>query len=270
MSLDKLVDSSQLNTDLTSVANAIRTKGGTSAPLAFPSGFVSAVQAIPTGTTPTGTKQISITANGTTTEDVTNYASAEITVNVPVGWTSADIAKNLAPSGRVELTYSGDVKDYALSGKPITELFAPNARLQYGALAYCPQLQTAVIGGLSSSSQFNECSNLRAADFTGKYGGAINGTFIKCTNLTVLVLRRTTVNTLSNVSAFANTPFASGKAGGTLYVPQALIASYQSASNWSTILGYGSGAQNQILPIEGSIYETQYVDEHHAEHPFCQ
>lgn len=35
------------------------------------------------GITPTGTKQISITQNGTTTEDVTNYANAEITVNVP-------------------------------------------------------------------------------------------------------------------------------------------------------------------------------------------
>ena len=49
MAVDKLVDSTQLNADLTSVANAIRTKGGTSAQLAFPSGFVSAVQAIPTG-----------------------------------------------------------------------------------------------------------------------------------------------------------------------------------------------------------------------------
>ena len=34
------------------------------------------------GVTPTGTKQISITSNGTTTEDVTNYASVEITTNV--------------------------------------------------------------------------------------------------------------------------------------------------------------------------------------------
>ena len=49
MSVDKLVDSSQLDTDLTSVANAIRTKGGTSAQLAFPAGFVSAIQTIPTG-----------------------------------------------------------------------------------------------------------------------------------------------------------------------------------------------------------------------------
>lgn len=35
------------------------------------------------GITPSGTKQITITQNGTTTEDVTNYASAAITVIVP-------------------------------------------------------------------------------------------------------------------------------------------------------------------------------------------
>lgn len=49
MSVDKLVDSSQLDADLTSVANAIRTKGGTSAQLAFPADFVSAIAAISGG-----------------------------------------------------------------------------------------------------------------------------------------------------------------------------------------------------------------------------
>lgn len=46
MAVDKLVDSTQLDSDLTSVANAIRTRGGTSSQLAFPNGFVSAVGAI--------------------------------------------------------------------------------------------------------------------------------------------------------------------------------------------------------------------------------
>lgn len=49
MSVDKLVDSTQLDSDLTSVADAIRTKGGTSAALAFPAEFVSAIAAIPSG-----------------------------------------------------------------------------------------------------------------------------------------------------------------------------------------------------------------------------
>ena len=49
MAYDKIVDSTQLNADLTSVANAIRTKGETSEALAFPSGFVTAIAAIPIG-----------------------------------------------------------------------------------------------------------------------------------------------------------------------------------------------------------------------------
>lgn len=47
MAYDKIIDSTQLDTDLTSVANAIRAKGGTSNSLTFPSGFVSAVNALP-------------------------------------------------------------------------------------------------------------------------------------------------------------------------------------------------------------------------------
>lgn len=48
MALDKLVDSTQLDARLTSIANAIRTKGGTSARLSFPQGFVDAITAINT------------------------------------------------------------------------------------------------------------------------------------------------------------------------------------------------------------------------------
>lgn len=47
MAIDKLVDSTQLDSDLTSVANAIRAKTGGSADLLFPSQFVQAVNSIP-------------------------------------------------------------------------------------------------------------------------------------------------------------------------------------------------------------------------------
>lgn len=50
------------DTDLTSIANAIRTKGGASAALTYPTGFVSAIEAIPTGGGGTSTSVVSTDA----------------------------------------------------------------------------------------------------------------------------------------------------------------------------------------------------------------
>lgn len=73
-------------TDLTSVANAIRTKGGTSAGLSFPTEFVSAIGDIPTGGGSTLITK-NITANGTYNaldDDADGYS--QVTAAVP-GWT---------------------------------------------------------------------------------------------------------------------------------------------------------------------------------------
>lgn len=49
MGVLKLVDSTLLDSNLTSIANAIRTKGNTQSQLAFPNGFISAINNIFTG-----------------------------------------------------------------------------------------------------------------------------------------------------------------------------------------------------------------------------
>lgn len=49
MAIDKAIDSAALDASLTAVADAIRAKGGTNAALAFPGGFVDAIEAISTG-----------------------------------------------------------------------------------------------------------------------------------------------------------------------------------------------------------------------------
>lgn len=67
---------------MTDIADAIRSKKGVETTY-LPSEMPSAIESISGGVTPAGTKNISITENGTTTEDVTNYASAQITVDVP-------------------------------------------------------------------------------------------------------------------------------------------------------------------------------------------
>ena len=50
MALDALVDSTQLDSDLTDVADAIRAKTGGTAPLAFPNEFISEIGSISGGT----------------------------------------------------------------------------------------------------------------------------------------------------------------------------------------------------------------------------
>lgn len=287
MALDKLVDSAQLDADLTSVANAIRTKGGTSASLAFPAGFVSAIGDIPTG-------------GG--------------------GISLDDIATNTEPSGAIILGNAvTEIAEYAFAKKPITSVSAPEAtdilayafrscpnlkglyfpkvtkvwteafivsaveeltdaqfplltdliQASFGTMtslkkvflsrlatvpAYCwdacSNLETAVLPNSASTGGqgiFRNCSKLAAVDMNK--GNIQNNTFNGCSVLKTLVIRSSTAVTLSNINAFGNTPFASGKTGGTLYVPNSLLSTYQSASNWSTINGY---TNNQIKSIEST------------------
>lgn len=68
MALDKAVDSVALEADLTSVADAIRTKSNTTANLAFPDEFVNAVNSISTGVNvQVKTGSITTSSSGTAT-----------------------------------------------------------------------------------------------------------------------------------------------------------------------------------------------------------
>ena len=49
MALDKVIDSAALDAGMTSVADAIRAKAGTTEPLAWPDGFITAISGIETG-----------------------------------------------------------------------------------------------------------------------------------------------------------------------------------------------------------------------------
>jgi len=71
------------DSELTGIANAIRTKGGTSSQLVFPDGFTSAIGAIPTGG---GVIQsLSVTQNGTYTPPSGVDGYAPVVVNVSGG-----------------------------------------------------------------------------------------------------------------------------------------------------------------------------------------
>ena len=246
MAVDKLVDSTQLDADLTSVANAIRTKGGTSADLAFPAGFVSAVNAIPTG------------GSG-------DYTAGDVfDATKPVG--------DVVFAGEyIGLKNSTSAPNYFAYRTKIEKVYAPNYNntANVGSVFRGCSMTHGVFPSLTKiyNSSFRDCTSLEAFDWLGgSFSGSGNDHFYGCKKLKILVIRKTgSICTLSNTGTFTNTPFASGKSGGTLYVPADLISSYQGATNWSTILGY---TNNQIKSIESTAtapdapidLTTHYID----------
>ena len=96
MAFDKIIDSAQLESDLTSVAAAIRAKGATADPLSFPAGFVSAVNNIFTSSAfgyivanfPTTAASCTCSSGGTVLEaDAAGLARGQFVFEVPAAGT---------------------------------------------------------------------------------------------------------------------------------------------------------------------------------------
>lgn len=291
MSVDKLVDSTQLNADLTSVANAIRTKGGTSADLTFPSEFVSAVEAIETGggidylellcnnqlTIYESTEAENIpqrlfyqqtaltSANFPNATSMGEYAFYECTNLENINCPKITALKNYAFQNCSKLCYYDFSNIISLNGTngfqntALTGIYAPKATAvgSFGASQFseCKSLIYARFPaniGLTRSSAFSGCTTLKLVDM-GKSTqiSSVGSTFYNCTALEVLILRKTeSITPCGAINAFNNV-------GTTIpvkvYVPSALIPSYQTETNWSTL--YTNG-QLEFLALEGSPYEA--------------
>ncbi len=229
-------------------------------------------------------------ANETTGASDTTLSAAVGTLVAGYGqggggeWTTEGIVAGEEPNGDIVLGPNVTKIVSGLGGKPITSFTAdyvvsdfPNYGLQnctqmtYLSMAKfnrtsgnywfpgCTALTDVRLPSATilRENSFNGCRALVVMDYLNSLTAIAGSAFNNCASLSTLILRNNAVASLWNINAFNGTPFASGKSGGALYVPSSLISSYQSATNWSTILGY---ANNQILPIEGSIYETQYAD----------
>lgn len=119
---------------------------------------------------------------------------------------------------------------------------------------HMPNLGTSIALNLNwgSTTAANACQQLQIVDI-GKAKSIAANTFANCYKLDTLIMRRTSVTTCANVSAFLNTPLRGySSRTATIYVPENLIDSYKAASVWTTINGYGYVTWKKL---EGSIYE---------------
>ena len=105
-----------------------------------------------------------------------------------------------------------------------------------------------------NNNNFNNCP---ISVFDLPSVGSINSNaFNNVADLRTLILRKNAVVTLAGWNVGTLGGIYSNPTASTIYVPQALLSSYQTASNWSS--AYSAGVT--FTAIEGSIYETQYAD----------
>lgn len=222
MALDKLVDSAQLNADLTSVANAIRAKGGTSTPLSFPTEFVNAIGAIPTGSA----------------YDIDELLDGSITSIV------SDVTAVKTPMNRCGNLQSASFP-YATS-LPVD---------MFNGLKFLTSVSIPSVSGAITTNVFRQCERLQLIDLPSGVSSLGVTSLYNCYALTALVLRRTAgVVTMHSTTVFYGTPLAGhgGTYSGHVYVPSALLESYKTASNWSALYANYPGI---FETIEGSVYE---------------
>ena len=86
---------------------------------------------------------------------------------------------------------------------------------------------------------FQSCTSLTTIDLP-KCTSIENMAFYKCTSLTAIILSNNQVVTLGGTNAFYDSSIKNGT--GYVYVPDNLVDSYKTATNWST-------CANQIKPI---------------------
>ena len=169
---------------LTSLADAIRAKGGTSDTLAFPGGFVSAVEAIDAGG---GGDDGSFKAviertavNPTIPSDLTSIGKYAF-------YNCNKLALTSLPAGVTSIS------DYAFSNcVPLALTSLPAGVTSIGQLAFynCNHLAiTSLPAGVTSigHSAFQNCKGIKKVTFEGIPTGMISpSAFTGCTNLTVI------------------------------------------------------------------------------------
>lgn len=220
-------------------------------------------------------------ANETTGASDTTLSDAVESLVAGYGGGGGDFLDPTYPSGELTTDANTFLAGLCFGRTGITKVSGPNVTLiQDQAFRNARNLQEVSFpkANINGGNQFTGCANLRGLvlpsanlipyqfcmsayklEYVDMIGGAVqNQAFKDAHALTLVIFRNTTLCGLYTTNVFENTPFRGyNSQTGTLYVPSALVESYKTANNWKTL--YDAGTMT-ILPIEGSIYETQYAD----------
>lgn len=236
----KVVNATQLDADMESLADSIRAKAGLSEKLAFPAEMKAAVDGIP------GTENEDAIVQGT----ITDYENDRVTSvgarlfyahdgiksvtcrNVThIGDRAFSECANFAEANFPKLETLGEYVFY-YSPSLVTANF-PDLKTT-GSYPFqdcaglttvnCPNLTDIVLGA------FRRCYALVTADFSAVTSIG-NMAFSGCSELKALILRSYAIVTLNSTNAVSSSGIGEGT--GYVYVPAAVVDDYKTATNWS-------------------------------------
>jgi hypothetical protein len=238
MATYKRVDADQLDADLTTVADAIRTKGGTSEKIAFPDGFVSAV-------TPLVNAEDYLAA--VHNKEVSEIINHKMTGEIPAAWQMQNRKLTKIDFPLITTVQCDAFRDCsALSDVNLPAVTRISASVFEGSKGLTSLYMPSLVNIIDWGYTFNN-SNLAKAYFP-KLTTITGGSFNSCQKLTTLILGADTVCSLESTNAFQTTPIAgytylTNGEMGYIYVPAALVNSYKVATNWARF-------ESQIRAIE--------------------
>jgi hypothetical protein len=186
--------------------------------------------------------------NVTTIDDSGFYGCKQLrTINIPLAEHIEDrVFQGCTALAALDLPNVTTVFNSAFQDcKALVSVNLPRAtRIDNKAFYGCTSLVSVNIPSFSPptnpTSLFYGCSSLPNVDLPQGITKVVTTMFKGCTVLKTLILRRESICTLSATDAFDGTPFASGGTGGKVLVPRALIESYETATNWSTLYAAGT------------------------------
>ena len=262
------------DTSLSSIADAIRNKGNTVASLAFPSGFVSAINDISAGGG--DSKEDEIIARTISRSYINNtilkigiyafascinlttvsfpevttigsyaftYCTSLTTVSFPkattIGASAFQSCINLTTVSFPKVTTIGS-SAFGHCGSLTTVSFPEVTTIGASAFANCGSLTTVSFPKVTTISNyaFSSCTNLTTVSFP-KATNIGNYAFGSCYKLISLYLLNNSIVSLTGSKVFNSSPIGgySASAGrfGSVFVPQSLLTQYQSATNWTSI-----------------------------------
>lgn len=219
------------DTDLKTVADAIRAKGKTADALSYPDGFVSAIGAI--------------SGEDHTAEDGILDGSFEgVYENPRITALRGDPFNNCKKLTKIILdnveTVGDDFGGGALAYRcvALTEIRLPKARNMYlhinnNAIDYCGLLKTVYMPEIESIPYhcFYELIAIEFLEFNRVT--SINAdAFQNCNQLKTLIIRTSTVCAITKFS-LRGSPFENSTSEAYIYVPRALVEQYKAHQYWS-------------------------------------